>query len=114
MSAGQIGAGDRGQRITCRTIGELHPDRQRARQRVGRGLRDQFLLRGEVSVEPTMREPASFIRSATPIPSKPRSRNSWAAASTIRSRFWTACSLLTLSSRSPDVFPLDSIMMVVI
>src|SRR5216117_3233273 len=28
------------------------------------------------------------MRSATPIPSKPRSRNSWAAASRIRSRFW--------------------------
>ena len=69
MSAGQISAGDRGQRITRRTLRALAPDGKRTRQRAGRRLRDQFLLRGEVSVEPTMREPRLFhqIRDADPV-----------------------------------------------
>jgi hypothetical protein len=49
------------------------------------------------------------MRSATPIPSKPRSRNSWAAASTIRSRFWAACSRLTFILILLAVVSLDSI-----
>jgi hypothetical protein len=69
MSAGQIDAGDRGQRITWRTLRELAPERKRARQRAGRRLRNQVLLRGEVSVETAMREARLLheIRHADPV-----------------------------------------------
>src|SRR5256885_17247138 len=49
------------------------------------------------------------MRSATPIPSNPRSRNSWAAVSTIRSRFRAACSLLTFILISCGFPSLDTI-----
>jgi hypothetical protein len=57
------------------------------------GLRDELVLRREMLVEPAVGQPGGLIRSASPVATIPFSRNSRAAARTMRLRVSAASSL---------------------